>query len=97
MAILVINRSESRCSECQGSSVPWVGVTAHTESLGGYSGEPVQPCGQEYTAVSSDYMGAEVEAHIRSLRPDLLWVSAEDRLSGSLRTRRTGRGEQVAL
>lgn len=65
MATLYINLSDSRCGACRRNADPY--ESAHTMAKMRGVG-----CDEVYTAVSSDYSGAELMyERIKQMRPDL--------------------------
>lgn len=69
-AVLFINRSDSRCSACNGNA--WMNEYRHRQT-----GKDKPGCGAFYVGVSSHYVG--MENVVPDLRPDLTWY---DPLSG---------------
>ena len=63
MAILIIERSSSTCSNCPGSSVS-PQTNGHYASFGGWSGNPAPSCGEQYTAVYSPYSDIRKILHL---------------------------------
>jgi hypothetical protein len=67
MAVLYINRFDSRCGNCNKSASPY--ENSHLSILG-YT--PGPGCGAVFTEVASDYFG--MQDAVTRIRPDLPWV-----------------------
>lgn len=66
MAVLVVNRNDSKCSACGGNAFP--------EEAFHVNGPRNAPgCGEPFTALSSHYVG--MDAVVQSMRPDLPWIA----------------------
>lgn len=63
-AVLLINRTDSRCSACSGNA--WMSEYRHRQKKQGERG-----CGAVFIGVSSSYTG--MEHVVPGLRPDLTW------------------------
>lgn len=68
---LVIGTSWSHCGACGKGAYP--GQKMHVD-VAGWNPEPGAGCGIEWTRVTSSYVGENVEAAVRAMRPDLEWV-----------------------
>lgn len=71
MAILYINKSESRCGACNKGCDPY--EESHITLLGWHAtNDKMQGCGAEFTELSTDYIGFPglIES-IMEMRPDL--------------------------
>jgi len=77
MAVLYINKSESRCGDCNRGCDPY--EESHITALGWYVwNDKIKGCGAEFTEVSSDYVGmAELVLSIKEMRPDLPYTGWE--------------------
>jgi len=71
---LIINRCDSKCGNCGLGASPR--EKRHDTTLGYYASDAVkpEPCHIEWTKVTTDYTGSEMERSVRSMRPDLEWV-----------------------
>jgi hypothetical protein len=74
MAILIINKWDSRCDNCNQSADPW---EDNHDTVLGYT--PGEGCHVLFTEVSSDYVGGGVEETTRRMRPDLIFIDPLDR------------------
>lgn len=78
MATLFINLTDSKCGACEGGADPY--EKAHITRLGWAAanapeGSPEKRgCGAEFTSLSSNYMGLDIEQGAKEMRPDLPWV-----------------------
>lgn len=70
--VLVINRSDSRCHECNRPCDPY--AKTHDVVLGYGPANGTPGCGVEWDRLASDYIGAGQEAAVRRMRPDLTWA-----------------------
>lgn len=68
MNTLIINRSDSQCSNCGKGANP--NAKHHTEVLG--YGPASEGCGQLFTHVTSNYYGMRDVCEV--MRPDLIWI-----------------------
>lgn len=68
-ATLIIGRSDSHCGVCNRDADPH--ERAHTRRLGYTPGEG---CGAVWTHVTSAYVGDDIEAAIKAMRPDLIFI-----------------------
>jgi hypothetical protein len=77
MAVLYINKSESRCGNCNVGCDP--DEEYHMTAMGWHVwNDKIKGCGAKFTEVSSDYQGMEglVET-IKEMRPDLPYTGWE--------------------
>lgn len=72
MAVLFINRWDSRCGACGRGASPRE-MSHHT--VLSYAG-PSEGCGAYFEALSSDYAGDAIREAAQKLRPDLPWRDA---------------------
>lgn len=71
MTALYINKSESRCGQCNGGADPY--EESHITLLGWRAtNDKMKGCGAQFTSVSSDYIGFPgLKESIIAMRPDL--------------------------
>lgn len=74
MAVLYINKSESRCGACNKGADP--DEESHITLLGWAAvNDKMKGCGAEFDALSTDYMGFPgLEEEIQKMRPDLPYL-----------------------
>ena len=77
MATLYINKSESRCGNCDKGCDPY--EESHITLLGWSAvNDNMKGCGATYDSVSSDYAGMpDLVKAIKEMRPDLLYIGWE--------------------
>lgn len=73
-AVLIINRSDSKCGVCGGNALP----DQQTHETCPDWRETKPGCGVRWTHLSSYYVGME---SVKGMRPDLIWI---DPMSGSI-------------
>lgn len=75
MAILYINKSESRCGACSKGADPY--ELQHDTLLGWFARDDyMKGCGAVFDAVSSDYVNFPgLDEDIQRMRPDLPFMS----------------------
>ena len=78
MTTLYINKSESRCGECNKGCDPY--EETHITLLGWFAtNDKMKGCGARFTDVSSDYVGMPGLADaIKLMRPDLPYHGWEE-------------------
>lgn len=69
--VLIIDRSASKCGACGRDANPHDEI--HRDVIG-YNPVPNGGCHVRWTQVSTFYTGAEQEAAVREMRPDLEWA-----------------------
>lgn len=74
-AVLIINRSDSKCSACSKGCDP---REDYHHTVLAYSGQS-EGCGARYVAVGTDYAGADMERATRNMRSDLPFVTFWER------------------
>ncbi len=74
MATLFINKSESRCGECNKGCDPY--EESHITLLGWHAvNDNMKGCGAIFTEVSSDYINFPgLDVAIQEMRPDLPFI-----------------------
>lgn len=71
-AVLVINRSDSRCGYCGKPAFP--DQLVHDDRAGWSGVIRGGGCGVRWTHVGSDYRGGGIEEATQRMRPDLEWI-----------------------
>jgi len=67
---LYVNKSESRCGNCNKSCSPY--ELQHDQVYG-----PGEGCGIVWKYIDSDYMGLRINAWAAKMRPDLIYVGPD--------------------
>ena len=77
-AVLVINRSDSLCTQCGRGCLPW---EACHKTMAGYIDYDKPGCGAKFIAVSTNYYG--MDDSVKQYRPDLPFMGwTERKLNG---------------
>lgn len=68
-ATLIIDRSDTRCSNCRKSVSPYAETHETNLGYGPINGTP--GCGAKFIATASGYVGPGISERIKEMRPDL--------------------------